>query len=362
MAWFRPLCAVGGLLGFAAGIPEVSAQDPFATSARVMTVSARSEYPASIQQTGDATDFAAGAAGATTGYLQYEPQNVPIGAEPPPLVSEFPPAAPYAEDQLARPLPPIVPYSTQFQFTWNSGSGDDLGIVDLDVREVFVFPKIPGLMLTPGFATHLLEGPTSTDLPGALYDNWLELRWLKKFNDCWTMDLAISPSLFTDYDNTSDGAFRLMGRAISLYSYSPDLQLAFGFIYLDREDIKALPAAGLIWTPNDDYKLELLFPRPRLMYRWTGDELCSRWVYVGGEFGGGSWAIQRPGPAPGQTFDDVITYGALRFLVGVETKRVKGFSPRVEAGFTFNRSIEYKSGNGDYDPGNAALLRFGGSF
>ncbi len=52
----------------------------------------------------------------------------------------------------------------------------------------------------------------------------------------------------------------------------------------------------------------------------------------------------------------------MRLLVGVETKRKKGFAPRIEAGYVFNRKVEYLSGVGEYDPGSTAVIRFGASF
>jgi hypothetical protein len=362
-----------GLIGLAATLAGAAAQEPAAESSALVTATAKSQYGGgadlfaqqhSEERLRDGYPWASNQAVEATEYLQYEAQNVPLATEPPPLITELPPMSGPAYDPAPDALPPIVPYNTQFLMTWNSGSGDDLGIMSLDLREVLVFPRLPGLMLIPGFATHLLSGPDSVDLPGALYDNWIEVRWLKKFDDRWTADLAITPSLFTDYENLGSDAVRMQARAIALWSWRTDLQFAFGFLYLDREDIAALPMAGLIWTPNDDYKAELLFPRPRLMYRLSGDETFSRWVYVGGEFGGGSWAIERTGggPPPNNPKDDIVTYSVLRFLVGYEAKKAKGFSPRVEAGFNFNRSVEFKSGKGDFDPDNTAMLRFGGSF
>lgn len=289
-------------------------------------------------------------------YLQYEPSNDRLpGDEPEPTLSLPTPSTPLLPAE--QPLPPIAPYGTQFVMTWNSGSGDGLGITTFDLRQTLVFPRVSGLMLNPGIAAHSLNGPLTTDLPPALYDAWLEFRWLKKFNDRWMADLVITPSYFTDFENKSADAFRLPGRAIALWNATEELQLAFGVIYFDREDLKALPAAGLIWTPNDDYKVEVLFPRPRVMRKISEDACQTRWIYAGGEFGGGSWAINRADGTP-----DVVTYSVLRFLVGYEAKKQDGFSPRIEAGYLFNRSIEYKSGVGDYDPDSAFMLRFGGSF
>ncbi|HUQ70715.1 MAG TPA: DUF6268 family outer membrane beta-barrel protein [Planctomycetaceae bacterium] len=289
-------------------------------------------------------------------YLQYEPQNSTLPTPPQQLL----PDPSVVDDPLLapqEPLPPIAPYGTQFVMTWNSGSGDGLGITTFDLRQTLVFPRVQGLMLNPGIAAHALNGPLTTDLPPSLYDAWLEFRWLKKINDRWMLDLVVTPSYFSDFENKSNDAFRLPGRALAMWTATPEVQLLFGVINFDREDVGWLPAAGLIWTPNDDYKVELLFPRPRVMRKLSEDDCQTRWVYAGGEFGGGSWAINREDGT-----EDVVTYSVLRFLVGYEAKKKDGFSPRVEAGYLFGRSIEYRSGIGDYDPDSAFMLRFGGSF
>lgn len=289
-------------------------------------------------------------------HLVNEPQNQPIVPER--LAPTGPPggyAAPLAEEGGLPPM--VVPRGTTFATSWTSGDGDDLGMTDVEARQTLVFPRLPGFMVSLGTSLHFLRGPNSTDLPETLYDHSLDLRWMKKLNDCWVLDLGITPSLFTDYDNTGSDAFRMPARALALWNRSTEWQFAFGVVYLDREDIKALPAVGAIWTPNDCYKIELMFPRPRVMRLLSSDGETSRWIYLAGEFGGGSWAIDRANGTP-----DVFTYGALRLLVGYERKAPGGFNPRAEAGFIFNRQVEYKSGVGDYDPSNAVMLRFGGSF
>lgn len=292
----------------------------------------------------------------------YEPQNEPLSGDMPATIDALvppltAPTGPPIVEEVTPDLPWVVPVAPQWLLTLNSGSGDDLGVTDLDGRFTFYFPYVQGLLITPGWSAHALNGPVSTDLPATLYDNWLEFRWLKKWNDRWSSDFTVSPSLYTDYDNLSSDAFRITGRAIALYTSSPEWQWAFGAIYLDREDIKAMPAAGAIWTPNDDYKVEVLFPRPRIMRKLYCDETLTKWAYVGGEFGGNTYAIERPG-----LVRDVVTYSALRMYVGYEVKRTKGFSPRVELGWTFNRSLEYQSGVGDMDLPNSTMLRVGGGF
>ncbi|HET6423567.1 MAG TPA: DUF6268 family outer membrane beta-barrel protein [Planctomycetaceae bacterium] len=299
---------------------------------------------------------------ANNNALMYEPQNEPLSGDmPAPIDALVPPltapTGPPASVEPTGDLPWVIPVSPQLTLTWNSGSGEDVGMTDLDGRFTLYFPYVQGLLITPGYSTHAINGPISTDLPARLYDNWIEFRWLKKWNERWSSDIAVSPSLYTDYDNLSSDAFRVTGRAIALYTASPEWQWAFGAIYLDRDDIKAMPAVGAIWTPTDDWKVEVLFPRPRIMRKMYCDDSLTKWAYLGGEFGGNTYAIERPG-----LVRDVVTYSALRMYVGYEIKRTKGFSPRVELGWTFNRSLEYQSGVGDMDLPSTAMLRIGGGF
>ncbi len=299
---------------------------------------------------------------ANANALNYEPQNEPLSGDlPAPIDALVPPltmpTGPPVVEEISPDLPWVVPVAPQLLFTWNSGTGDQLGITDLDARFTLYFPYVQGLLITPGYSAHMLNGPIKTDLPGTLYDNWVEFRWLKKWNDRWSSDIAVSPSLYTDYDNLSSDAVRITGRAIALYTASPEWQWAFGAIYLDREDLKALPAVGAIWTPNDDWKVEVLFPRPRIMRRLSNTDDMTRWAYLGGEFGGNTYGIERPG-----LVRDVVTYSVLRMYLGYEVKRTKGFSPRVELGWSFNRSLKYQSGVGDTDLPSTAMLRVGGNF
>jgi len=74
--------------------------------------------------------------------------------------------------------------------------------------------------------------------------------------------------------------------------------------------------------------------------------LDERWLYVGGEFGGGAWAVERASGAPDEL--DVTDW---RVFVGVERKIVGGLSRRVEVGYVFSRTLEYAS-----DPDNEISL------
>jgi hypothetical protein len=52
---------------------------------------------------------------------------------------------------------------------------------------------------------------------------------------------------------------------LATWQWVPErLSLLFGVVYLDRNDMPVLPGVGLIWTPNPDWRLDVIFPRPKL--------------------------------------------------------------------------------------------------
>jgi hypothetical protein len=125
-------------------------------------------------------------------------------------------------------------------------------------------------------------------------------------------------------------------------------------LYLNRENIRLLPAGGFIWTPADWTRLELIFPKPKLAARYHVGPGFEDWIYTTAEFGGNTWPIVRVGGA-----HDNVTYIDYRILVGFERKLAGGAGYRLEAGYVFGRSISFTSGNGDFDPQDTFMLRGG---
>ena len=82
------------------------------------------------------------------------------------------------------------------------------------------------------------------------------------------------------------------------------------------------------------------------------------WGYVGGEYGGGSWTIERPGP-----IDDQVDINDVRAFLGWEwmgPRRVTGF---FEFGYVFGRKLVYKSTqNSSLSLKDTIMLRSGFAF
>jgi hypothetical protein len=240
---------------------------------------------------------------------------------------------------------------------------EGLGSVDLENSVVVAFPfptrEMP-LVLTPGFDFHLLDGPESAissgaDMPPQLYDIYLQIRWMLKLNERWSLTAATTPGYYTDFEGDHSDALRITGQLLAIWEWRPQSQLIFGVVYLDREDIGFLPAGGLIWTPNDENRLEVIFPRPRFLHRYRMTAYYEDWWFIGAELGGGEWAIQREAG-----FDDLVSLTDYRVTAGLERKSIDYLvGMRVEIGYVFARELEYRSGTPAFDPSDTVLLRAG---
>ena len=135
---------------------------------------------------------------------------------------------------------------------------------------------------------------------------------------------------------------------MGFYSALPELDLVLGVDYLDRGDIKLLPVAGLIWTPRPELRFELVFPRPRAVF-----QLTDRYrLYLAGELGGGTWAINRPALG-----DDLATYRDLRVSLGLEHVDKGNQRSALEIAYLFARRLKYASAIGDMPFDDAVMLR-----
>lgn len=241
---------------------------------------------------------------------------------------------------------------------------DDLGWTQLNARLVFGFPfpvhERP-LLVSPFFTAWALEGPDDPDLPSTLYGTGIQFRWLGKLAGRWGYDVAVTPGIYSDMEIDNGDAMRITGRGIAVYEWNPYTKLLLGVVYLDRRDVGVLPVAGLICQPNDDWSIELVFPRPRLARRlafvsFDGDPIhcCEHWLYLAAEFGGGTWAIER---ADGR--EDELTLRDYRLLIGWEKKHPTAYDSRIEIGYVFGRQVEFESATPDFEPDDTLLVRYG---
>jgi hypothetical protein len=235
------------------------------------------------------------------------------------------------------------------------------GINDMLVQATFGFPfftRENPLLVTPAFELQLLEGPTAPSMPAQLYDASVSFMNLRKISDTFTLQIAATPGVHADFEEVTSESIRIPARLLGIWDWRPDTQLIFGVMYLARDDIQFLPAVGAIWTPSEESRWELIFPRPRIAQRFVYAGDLEWWWYVGGEFGGGTYTVADAGGLG----PNVITLNDLRLLLGVERRMAGGINGRVELGYVFNRQIEFQELLPTYDASSTLLVRGGLSY
>ncbi len=251
-----------------------------------------------------------------------------------------------------------------FEYTRiNRDSGADIGFDSLELNVTGTVPILYSqapLLITPGFAVHYLSGPDSTavfgtpDLPARVFDAYLDTAWRPQFSERLGADVAVRVGVYSDFEFFNSDSLRYRGRALGVYTASPQLQVTAGVIYYDRLSIKLLPAGGVIWTPNPDARYEILFPNPKLAQRMTTIGNSDLWGYVSGEYGGGAWTFQRD-----NGLKDEFEYNDIRVMLGLELFTLQGSRAWAEIGYLFEREVRFRRAPGDFDPGGTILLRSG---
>ncbi|WP_145091069.1 hypothetical protein [Rosistilla carotiformis] len=233
-----------------------------------------------------------------------------------------------------------------------SDAGEDaLSIADYKVSARLAVPLGSFqnlLVLSPSFRQYFVNAGDAIDVPNRLYETGVSFFTRYQWKPGLSILAMVSPQLRTDFE-TEDHSWRLSGFGLIAWEWIPEvLTVSFGAAYLGRDDLPVLPAVGLDWRPNSDWRLELMFPRPRLLHRIAKNgPLSETWGYASIAPGGNTFNVRR---RDGR--DDELTLGDIRTMFGVEQIRDGGRGWFAELGIAFARSIEYESGDEyDFDAG-----------
>lgn len=248
------------------------------------------------------------------------------------------------------------------EYVWMPQVDDaGLGVQEVITTATFAVPCLGNqqtpLLITPGFGLHIFDGPVSippfapspfsADLPGQTYDAFLDAAWNPQLSPVLGAELGVRVGVYSDFEEVREESIRITGRGLVSLSCSPSFQVKAGILYVDRIRVELLPAGGVIWTPvsNPDLRFEILFPNPRLAMRFTTYRNTDWWAYLRGEYGGGSWTIERPivvgGVLIGE-YGDRFDYNDIRIALGVEWDRYGVSRGHFEVGVAFDRELVYE--------------------
>jgi hypothetical protein len=324
---------------------------------------------------------------------------VPAGAvtQPPPATwdpyatpgntpSALLPNDPYFQSSPAISMGAMQKFIQHINLTYDWFAGNpsptnkELGINDVDLNVTFAFPLFRSiqtpLLVTPGFAVHYWSGPVSlpskkpdhippADLPPRTYDAYLDFAWNPQISDNVGAELNFRTGIYSDFDRVTSDSIRFMGKGMMVFKLWPHASVKAGVWYLDRVQVKILPAGGIVWTPNEDIYFDILFPNPKVAKRLTIWGNTQWWLYAAGDYGGGTWTIKRNSgfnPAIDGTYTQ-FDYNDIRIAAGLEFKTLRQMEGHFEVGLACSRQLVYADNSPRYYyPSNTVYLGAGLSY
>ena len=231
---------------------------------------------------------------------------------------------------------------TSFEYTHlprTKNKDNGFGMDEIDLRMQLAFPcrfipnngKTGFFYVAPSGRLVWWNGPNAPDMSpngfGAMFDFSVQ----PKFNDTFSLIAWGRVGLFSDFEKVTSNAWRYQGRLEGIGQLSPQMEVHAGVIYYDRVRVKMLPTLGVVWTPDDNWVLRMVFPNPKISrLLWTGPR-ADWWGYLHMDYAGGSWEIT---PLGGMT-----DYNDIRLGAGIEfasPSRVGGY---LEFGGSLDREL-----------------------
>lgn len=276
-------------------------------------------------------------------------QDMPVPGSPLPL----PAPAEFQRFQETRRKPLTIDYVFMPQ---SSVSGAQQGVTYNEIGADYVWARpfwaSSVFLFRPAVDIVFLAGPApQPEVPEQLYKVAFDLQLDVPINETVGVSIGLTPGLWTDFIVVDGDDFRLPARALMTFRVNESLFLAAGVLYTDNIRRNVLPDIGVVWDPTSQWHLELLYPRSRVLYRFSED-----WgVYFVFERGGTTYNIRTQGQ------DEDMEYRDWRAMFGVEVNRWSAFDLFVEVGGAWDRMFRFDI-QPDADIGDAFLLRAGARF
>ena len=255
-------------------------------------------------------------------------------AEPPWDRGEFVPAR---EGEFLGEAPGPASWSLTAAWIGGGGGANAWGIVDVALSRTWSWgypDEWRPLRITPIVGWHALGDLPGKDLPSQVFDVAVPLSWRFWETERGGVSVGLTPGLYGDFRRVSSATFQLTGWLTGDLQLNESWTLLGGIALVRQLRSNWLPIGGVIWTPTEDWQIELLIPRPRIARRLRQTETEDVWLYVAGQYGGGAWSID-----DGAAGNQLLSYSDFRLVGGVNVWRASGRELMIEAGYVFSREL-----------------------
>ena len=160
-----------------------------------------------------------------------------------------------------------------------------------------------------------------------------------RLNEQWTVSASVGPVLYALQDIESDD-IGFMGTVRVVYRAKPNLVVTFGLAVNPDSDTPVFPGFGARWDVRTNLTLNLMFPKPGVIYRAT-PRLS---LFVGGGLNGATFRTDdQMASRTGLTqFNRALgTYWDFHLGAGLEYEIIRHLSVNLEGGYSLGRQIDY---------------------
>ncbi len=242
------------------------------------------------------------------------------------------------EEELPREVDTFVRFIPKQDARGLSGS---VGIIQSEFEYSHNFKAFGKLPVQFGVGTDYISIDNSTEvkLPAHLTDIVFGAEVTLPFFGLKNtyLRLGARPTFPTDNWRVTSSAFRMPSYGFAIYKPNPKLTLIAGVAVYPSNENKVGPIAGLIYQYNDKLLLNLVPPRPTVVYS-VNDKLD---VFAEGGFSRSEFQVKKDGYKKA-----VLAYNEIHMGAGLKYSLNKFIDVSLSAGGMFNRSLKYRDSLG----------------
>lgn len=260
------------------------------------------------------------------------------------------------------------PQPYRFGWTWRvdvgylpeesvSGGAGDFGIFEVNTDFRYTAPLPAGWIFssTPQFNYRNWDTPGALGLPNSVYRVGWDLELATPANNIWSAQLGFNPSVNSDFEGSlGSEAWNFDGRGILFLRSTPQWMWAFGAGFWDRVNDRVIPYAGVVWTPDDVWEWRLIFPNPRVSVFLGNPWGVATWFYVSGEYHIEAYQVEL---SPTGTREK-MEIEDWRLMLGLRSDAC-WVSSFIEAGWVFERDVEFQRGTPGFNISDGFIARLG---
>lgn len=193
------------------------------------------------------------------------------------------------------------------------------------------------LTLGGGYGLKRLDAPANAGLPQDLHALYGEAGGNWRVNEKVFATLKLYPGLNSDFRDTGSADLRMPVLALGGYTFDSGVTLVGGFVYrLGYHDTELIPALGVTYQPNEQWRVDLIAPRPGVTYLASQQAR----LFIAGDLASDEYELH-----DGSLRAKVIRYRDYKVMGGVEYLPQPAIRFSMALGYAFGRYFDFYEGN-----------------